>query len=86
MRLTGWLFAYTFLYREGPQQVFQMRDFLKSCRTGFRILKQNAWGQDSGLRVCSGCGMPIITVGITGLSENLDQVDEIKRDPLYKNA
>ena len=35
-------------------------------------------GRDSGLRVCSGCGMSIITVGITGLSENLDQVDEIK--------
>ena len=83
MRLTGWLFTYSFLYREGPEQVFQMRDFLKSCRTGFRILKQNAWGhsQDSGLRVCSGRGMPIITVGITGLSENLDQVDEIEWGP-----
>ena len=46
---------------------------------------QNAWGRDSGLRVCSvlcsGCGMPIITVEITGLSENLDQVDEIEWRP-----
>ena len=58
-----------------------MRDFLKSCRAGFSILKQNAWGRDSGLRVCSGCWMPIITVGITGLSENLDQVDEIEWGP-----
>ena len=81
MRLTGWLLTYTFLYRDGPQYVFQMRDFLKSCRTRFRILKQNECGRDSGLRIRSGCGMPIITVGITGLSENLDQVDEIEWGP-----
>ena len=30
-------------------------------------------GRDSGLKVCAGCGMPKITIGITGLSGNLNR-------------
>ena len=35
-------------------------------------------GQDSGLKVCSGCGISKITVGITALRENLGQDDRIE--------
>ena len=44
-----------------------MRDFLY-LRLGIRDFKAKS-GRDSGLKVCSGGGMPKITLGVTGLPE-----------------
>ena len=45
---------------------------------GIRDLKAY-WGQDSGLKVRTAFfGMPNMTIGITGLDENLGQDDWIK--------
>ena len=43
---------------------------------GFGILKA-IWGRDSGLKVCTGCGMARITLEIKGLRENLGRDDGI---------
>ena len=45
-------------------------------RPGFGILKQN-W-ERFGIEVCTGCGMPKIAIGITGLRENLVRFDGIE--------
>ena len=37
-------------------------------RSAFGILKAY-WGRDSGLKEYTGCGMPKITLGITGLGK-----------------
>ena len=43
-------FTYAFLYREGPQQVFQMRDFLKSCtKDGIQDFKAKCMGTRFGI-------------------------------------
>ena len=44
-----------------------MRDFLY-LRLGIRDFKAKS-GRDSGLKVCSGGGMPKITLGVTGSPE-----------------
>ena len=44
-------------------------DYLKASIRDF----QAKWGRDSGLKVGTRCGMPKITLGITGLSKNLGQ-------------
>ena len=47
----------------------------------FSYLKAGIWdfeakrGRESGLKICSGCG---ITIGITGLQENIGRDDLIK--------
>ena len=46
-----------------------MRD-LRYLRLGIRDFKRKS-GRDSGLKVCAGGGMPKVTLGITGLPENL---------------
>ena len=46
-----------------------MRDF-PYLRLGIRDFKAKS-GRDSGLKVCAGGGMPKVTLGITGLPENL---------------
>ena len=48
-----------------------------NSRSAFGILKA-CWGRDSGLKECTGCGMPKITLEITGLGENLGRDDGIK--------
>ena len=48
---------------------FGMRDF-PYLRLGIRDFKGKS-GRDSGLKVCAGGGMPKVTLGITGLPENL---------------
>ena len=46
-----------------------MRDF-PYLRLGIRDFKGKS-ERDSGLKVCAGSGMPKVTLGITGLPENL---------------
>ena len=46
-----------------------MRDF-PYLRLGIRDFKGKS-GRDLGLKVCAGGGMPKVTLGITGLPENL---------------
>ena len=46
-----------------------MRDF-PYLRLGIRDFKGKS-GRDLGLKVCTGGGMPKVTLGITGLPENL---------------
>ena len=48
---------------------FGMRDF-PYLRLGIRDFKGKS-GRDLGLKVCAGGGMPKVTLGITGLPENL---------------
>ena len=48
---------------------FGMRDF-PCLRLGIRDFKGKS-GRDLGLKVCAGGGMPKVTLGITGLPENL---------------
>ena len=48
---------------------FGMRDF-PYLRLGIRDFKGKSV-RDSGLKVCAGGGMPKVTLGITGLPENL---------------
>ena len=40
------------------------------------------WRQDSGLSVCMECEMPKITIGITGLRENLSR-DVVIGEPVW---
>ena len=46
-----------------------MRDF-PYLRLGIRDFKGKS-GRDLGLKLCAGGGMPKVTLGITGLPENL---------------
>ena len=62
---------------EDPQWVFQDTGFalFEVCYPGF----YSKIGRDSGMKVCTGCGMRRITIRITGLSRNLGWDDGIKR-------
>ena len=46
-------------------------------RSAFGILKAY-WGRDSGMKECTGCVMPKITLEITGLGKNLGRDDGSK--------
>ena len=59
-----------------PNRVFGMRDF----KAGIRDFKAKL-GRDSGLKVCTGYGMPKITIGITRLREDLVRDDGIEAPP-----
>ena len=50
-------------------------------RPGFHIFKAK-WGQDSGVKVCMGCGMSKTTIRFTRLSKNLGRDDKIEK-PAY---
>ena len=56
-------------YGRVSNKFFGMRDF-PYLRLGIRDFKGKS-GRDSGLKVCAGGGMPKVTLGITGLPENL---------------
>ena len=61
---------------EGPQQVFRDPGYplFEVRNSGFPLFEV----KDSGLVTLTGCGMPKITIGITGLSESLVRDDGIK--------
>ena len=57
---------------KAPITTCQLRGSLRISlmKLGIRDLKAKS-GRDSRLKVCAGCGMPQITIGITGLHEIL---------------
>ena len=44
--------------------------FCLDLKPGIQVF-QVKWGRDSGLKACTGCGMPKTNIEITRLSENL---------------
>ena len=57
---------------------------IPSVNCGIRDSKDK-WEGNSGLKICTGCGIPRITIGITRLSEHLDRDDDL-RTPIGDQA